>query len=72
MGEDSSIPVERAKSLPVPTLVMNGAESFPFMHDTAKTLAEAMPHAQHRVLEGQTHEVSAEALAPVLIEFFRD
>jgi hypothetical protein len=51
---------------------MNGAESFTFMHDTAKTLAEAMPNAQHRVLEGQTHEVSAEALAPVLIEFFRD
>jgi hypothetical protein len=28
-----------------------------------------MPHAEYRVLEGQTHEVSPEALAPVLIEF---
>lgn len=26
--------------------------------------------AQHRTLEGQTHEVTAEALGPVLVEFF--
>jgi hypothetical protein len=30
-----------------------------------------MPNGQHRTLEGQTHEVSAEALAPVLVEFFK-
>jgi hypothetical protein len=27
-------------------------------------------NAQHHILEGQTHEVAAEALAPVLVEFF--
>jgi hypothetical protein len=32
--------------------------------------AEAIPSAQHRTLEGKTHEVTAEALAPVLVEFF--
>jgi hypothetical protein len=41
------------------------------MHNTAVTLANAIPNAQHRTLEGQTHEVSPEALAPVLIEFFK-
>lgn len=71
LGEDASVPTERAARVAVPTLVMDGAESFPFMHDTAKTLANAIPNSQHRTLEGQTHEVSAEAIAPVLVEFFK-
>jgi hypothetical protein len=50
---------------------MDGSESFPFMHVTAAKLARAIPNAQHSTLDGQTHEVAAEALAPVLIEFFR-
>jgi pimeloyl-ACP methyl ester carboxylesterase len=72
MGEDASIPKNRASRLSVPTLVMNGGTTeFPFMHDTALTLANAIPNAQHRTLEGQTHEVDAEVLGPVLIEFFK-
>jgi hypothetical protein len=54
----------------MPALVMDGDASYPFMHVTAVALASAMPQGQHRTLEGQTHEVTAEALAPVLIEFF--
>jgi hypothetical protein len=42
----------------------------PFMHATAAALAQAIPYAQQRTLEGQTHDVNVEALAPVLIEFF--
>ena len=71
LGEDASVPVERAAKVRVPTLVINGSESFPFMHPTALALASLIPNAQHRTLEGQTHEVSADALAPVLIEFFK-
>lgn len=71
LGEDASVPTERAARVAVPTLVMNGSSSFPFMHPTALALAKAIPNAQHRVLEGQTHEVEAEALAPVLADFFR-
>jgi pimeloyl-ACP methyl ester carboxylesterase len=70
MGEDGSIPSKRAARVPMPTLVMDGSESFPFMHGTAVALAKAMLKGQHRTLEGQTHDVSAEAIAPVLIEFF--
>ena len=47
-----------------------GASEWPFMHVTAMALAKAIPNAQHRTLEGQTHEVAAEAIAPVLVEFF--
>ena len=71
MGEDGSIPTERAARAGMPTLVMDGSESFSFMHVTAVALAKAIPNAQHRTLEGQTHEVESEALAPVLIEFFK-
>ncbi len=70
LGEDASVPTERAARVTVPTLVMNGSESYPFMPGTAVALAKAMPNAQHRTLEGQTHEVAAEAIAPVLVEFF--
>lgn len=70
MGEDASIPSEKAVSIAVPALVMDGGGSYPFMHVTALALAKAMPHAQHRTLPGQTHEVAPQALAPVLVEFF--
>jgi pimeloyl-ACP methyl ester carboxylesterase len=71
LGEDAAIPTERAARVNMPALVMDGSESFPFMHTTALALANAMPKGQHRTVEGQTHEVSAEALAPLLIEFFK-
>ena len=70
MGEDASIPTKQASRVKMPALVMNGSESYPFMHATAKSLAAAMPHGEQLTLQGQTHEVSAEAIAPVLIEFF--
>jgi len=40
------------------------------MQQAARALAEAAPQGRYGVLEGQTHEVAAEALAPVLIAFF--
>lgn len=70
MGENASVPVGRAARLSVPTLVMAGGASFPFMHATAKALADAIPSGQYRTLEGQTHEVASAALAPVLVDFF--
>jgi len=70
LGEDAAIPTERAARVNLPALVMDGSESFPFMHSTALALVNAMPKGKHRTVEGQTHEVSAEAVAPLLIEFF--
>jgi pimeloyl-ACP methyl ester carboxylesterase len=71
LGENAAVPTKQAARVAAPTLVMDGSESFPFMHETAMTLANAMPKGQHHTLDGQTHEVSAEALAPVLAEFFK-
>jgi pimeloyl-ACP methyl ester carboxylesterase len=73
LGEDSSVPIKQAAGVAVPALVMDGgASEWPFMHITAVALANAIPNARHRTLEGQTHEVAPEAIAPVLVEFFAD
>ncbi len=70
LGEDGSVPTEKAARVTVPTLVMDGSASVPFMHTTAVALAKAIPNGEHRTLEGQTHEVEAQVLAPALVEFF--
>ena len=71
LGQDASVPTERAARLAVPALVIDGsATEWPFMGATAAALAQAIPNAQRRTLEGQTHEVAANALAPVLVDFF--
>ncbi len=54
LGEDAAVPTDRAARVTMPALVMDGSESFPFMHTTAVALADAMPKGQHRTLEGQT------------------
>lgn len=57
------------KSIYAKTLVMYGAKSPEFMSQTAKKLSETLPNAQLRSLEGQVHDVKADALAPILAEF---
>jgi pimeloyl-ACP methyl ester carboxylesterase len=70
LGEDASVPIKRAAQVRVPTLVMNGGASYPFMYETARTLSWVILHAQLRTLEGQDHGPADEVLAPVLETFF--
>jgi hypothetical protein len=65
-----TVPVEVAKAIAMPTQVMDGEKSFDFIHATADRLEKHIPGAQRKTLKDQTHEVSPEALAPVLNEFF--
>lgn len=58
------------RSIHIKALIMYGSNSPVFMGDTAKKLSEAMKNTQLRALEGQTHDVKADVLAPVLAEFF--
>src|SRR5215207_5339924 len=39
LGEDASVPAGRAAHVAVPTLIMDGSGSYPFMHETAVALA---------------------------------
>jgi pimeloyl-ACP methyl ester carboxylesterase len=70
LGPDRAVPARRAARVPTPALVMYGDASFPFMRETAQTLSQAMPHGDLRCIEGQNHDVDAQVLGPVLIEFF--
>jgi pimeloyl-ACP methyl ester carboxylesterase len=69
LGKDRSVPAGRASRIAVPTLVMHGGEGAPFMAETARTLERAIPGATLRTLTGEGHNVSPQALAPVLAEF---
>jgi pimeloyl-ACP methyl ester carboxylesterase len=67
---DYSLPAERAASVKVPTLVLAGGASPPWMRETAETLAATIPDGQARTLEGQGHDVNPAAIASALEEFF--
>jgi len=67
---DYSLPLERAARVTIPTIVLAGGASFPFMRETAEALAAALPNGQTRVLEGQEHNVSDETMATALKAFF--
>jgi pimeloyl-ACP methyl ester carboxylesterase len=72
MGETMSgtpAPLRQFASVTVPTLVIDGGASDAFMHNGADALAEVLPHAERRTLEGQDHAVAGAVLAPVLRDF---
>lgn len=68
LGDGKVPPV--VESIRVPTLVMNGGASLKFMHATADEIAARIPRSQRKTLEGQTHQLEAEAVVPLLVEFF--
>ena len=68
---DYALPTARAAAVTVPTLVLAGGASFPFMRVTAQALADSLPDGQRRTLDGQEHNVAPEAIATVLVEFFK-
>jgi pimeloyl-ACP methyl ester carboxylesterase len=63
--------IERAASITAPTLVMAGGASPAWLHNAAQAAAQAIPGAQQRILEGQTHGVAPDVLAAALMEFFK-
>ncbi|MFD0660559.1 alpha/beta fold hydrolase [Thermocatellispora tengchongensis] len=70
MGPGNPLPARTAASLGVPVLVLNGGASPAWMRNAGTALARTIPGAAHRVLDGEAHNVSPNALAPELLEFF--
>jgi pimeloyl-ACP methyl ester carboxylesterase len=66
---DWQVPAARFAAIRAPALVMHGSKTDPRLMKGARAVAEAVPHAQHRELEGQTHNVDPRVLAPALIDF---
>jgi pimeloyl-ACP methyl ester carboxylesterase len=67
---DGRVPRERLASVTVPVLAMAGDASPAWMREAAQAVAQAAPEGSYRTLEGQTHMVDPNVLAPVLAEFF--
>ena len=63
-------PAELAASVETPIRVIAGGESFPYTRATTTALAQIIPDARARVLEGQTHDIAPHALASVLNDVF--
>ena len=70
MGGQFEPPLDELARITVPSLVLCGGKSPNEMKAAQQTVAATIPGARHRILPGQTHQVSASALAPVLAEFF--
>jgi pimeloyl-ACP methyl ester carboxylesterase len=63
---------EKWQSVKIPTLVVDGGKSHAWMRNAMHSLANVLPNAKYQTLEGQSHIVKPEVLAPVLREFFID
>ena len=63
------LPADRWTGVTMPTLVMVGGKSPAFFHNGTRQLADRLPEAEHRVVDGQTHMVRPRAVAPVLGAF---
>ncbi|MEV2217205.1 alpha/beta hydrolase [Streptomyces sp. NPDC050997] len=66
---DGLVPRDLLASLTVPVLSAAGGASPEWLREAAQAVAEAAPEGTYRVLEGQTHMVDPQALAPLLAEF---
>lgn len=64
------LPTDRWVKVTVPVLVADGGASDAWMHHAADALASVLSHASRQTLEGQTHMVDPNVLAPVIVEFF--
>jgi pimeloyl-ACP methyl ester carboxylesterase len=67
---DSTLPTDVVSSVEAPTLVLDGSDTGTWSASAAQALAAALPRAQRRTLEGQTHNVAWKVLAPEVREFF--
>ena len=69
MGRANALPAGLLAGITQPTLVLNGGDSPAWMRRAGEAVADAIPGAVRRVLEGQVHYVAPEAIVPELLEF---
>ncbi|MFF4274869.1 alpha/beta fold hydrolase [Streptomyces sp. NPDC001536] len=67
---DGLVPRDRLAAITVPVLAVAGGASPEWLREATRAVAEAVPNGSYRNLEGQTHMVDPNALAPVLADYF--
>jgi pimeloyl-ACP methyl ester carboxylesterase len=63
------VPTGRLASIRIPTLAMHGSKTDVRLQKATRAVADAVPGAQLRALEGQTHNVAPKVLTPAVVEF---
>lgn len=71
MNRDFTVPVERIGRIHVPALVVYGGKAKPNMVAAQQAVHAAIAGSALRMLPGQTHQVSNDAIVPLAKEFFR-
>ena len=64
--------IEQVASVRSATLAVDGGASPPWMREAIRTVANAIPNARRRTLEGQTHDVDSKVLARAIEEFLSE
>lgn len=64
------LPAKRWTTVTIPVLCLAGGDSPAWLRDGMQALAHALPNAQYRALDGQTHVVKPNVHVPLLEEFF--
>ena len=64
------LPVDRWADVTIPTLVIYGDAGPAWSRNAAEALVDLFPQAERRTLEGQFHDLTPDALTPVLEKFF--
>jgi pimeloyl-ACP methyl ester carboxylesterase len=67
---DGVTPVARLARLGLPVLAIDGGASPAWAANAAEAIRSAVPNALRHTIQGQDHNVAADLLAPVLVEFF--
>lgn len=65
------LPRDRWAAISVPTLVLHGTGTFPFLVSAAQALADLLPTATLEPVKGEQHSAPADVLAGALREFAR-
>jgi pimeloyl-ACP methyl ester carboxylesterase len=69
---DGSVPAERMRRIAVPTVLLYGADSPEWAGKAAEALAAVIPGSTSVAMHGQTHNADPAAVAPAVMDFFRD
>lgn len=70
LTRDAAAIMARGAAVKVPALLVAGEKSEAWMRAGVERLAATIPGARHVTLPNQTHDVQAEPLAALLLEFF--
>lgn len=73
-GPGLTLPADRLTAIRVPTLAIDGSESWDWIRAATRAVAEAIPGARYVTLDGEDHGVlnQPEALRTVLLGFFTE